>query len=200
MEIAEILMILCVVVFLLFIYKHSQKKPLYKTAENCESKEPDTDNKGVSVETYEPDKEIKETIEEITYIKDGKTGKGTMKRMTQGLQVFDENGNIIVDLTTRLPKILGEVPLISGIGEIVDKRLEGMKAWVCFKRNTKKTIGEDFMIYEVDSCVPYVKRDGNKLSWIKNAPYFYRDQSIKSDEFLNEYANQVDIVMIYGVY
>ena len=45
--------------------------------------------------------------------------------MPQGLQVFDENGNCTLDVTTALPKILGSLDINSKnvTGSYVDKRL-----------------------------------------------------------------------------
>lgn len=45
--------------------------------------------------------------------------------MAQGLQVFDENGNCTLDVTTALPKILGALDINSknATGTYVDKRL-----------------------------------------------------------------------------
>ena len=48
-----------------------------------------------------------------------------MVKMAQGLQVFDENGNCTLDVTTALPKILGALDINSKnvTGSYVDKRL-----------------------------------------------------------------------------
>lgn len=48
--------------------------------------------------------------------------------MGAGLQVFGENGAIKLDLTKRLPKIIG-VKELTGSGEIRFERYPGMKPW-----------------------------------------------------------------------
>ena len=52
--------------------------------------------------------------------------------MAQGLQVFDENGNCTLDVTTALPKILGSLDISSKnvTGSYEDKRLSlGKSFW-----------------------------------------------------------------------
>lgn len=53
--------------------------------------------------------------------------------MAQGLQVFDENGNLQIDVSTQLTKILGEFVIRpkDGNGEKVDERLTmGIPFWI----------------------------------------------------------------------
>ena len=53
--------------------------------------------------------------------------------MAQGLQIFDENGNLQIDVSTQLTKILGEFVIRAkdGDGEKVDERLTIGTPFVC---------------------------------------------------------------------
>lgn len=131
---------ICIIAVMIITYM-KYKKPSYKTETKCENIKrtedtintyDDKGNKRVSVGIYEPNE--KPTEEEITYIKDGVKGKGTMKRMPQGLQVFDANGNCILGVTDRLTRIIDKIE-IKGITD--DEILHGKKATDVI-RNYKK--------------------------------------------------------------
>ena len=94
----------------------------------------------------------------VTIYKDGVPMKGWAKEMPQGLQVFDENGNIVVDVTDRLTKILGSFETHGKDGSITDDRLEGMDYWVMleFYRIGKTSF---------DYGWPLITRLGNTISW-----------------------------------
>ena len=65
----------------------------------------------------------------VTIDKDGVPMKGWAKEMPQGLQVFDENGKIKVDMTKRLTKVLG-VMTISGTGELTFEQYPNQHPWM----------------------------------------------------------------------
>ena len=52
------------------------------------------------------------------------------KEMPQGLQVFDENGNIKVDIQDRLCKYLGTFDTGTSDGRINDSRLDAGTMWI----------------------------------------------------------------------
>ena len=65
----------------------------------------------------------------VAIYKDGVPMKGWAKEMPQGLQVFDENGKIKVDMTKRLTKVLGAMT-ISGTGELTFEQYPNQHPWM----------------------------------------------------------------------
>ncbi len=55
--------------------------------------------------------EIKKEFNAVI-MQDGKEMKGKVKMTQQGLQVFDENGNCVLDVTDRLTKYLGKIEFV----------------------------------------------------------------------------------------
>lgn len=101
----------------------------------------------------------------VTIYKDGVPMKGRAKEMPQGLQCFDEHGNIVVDVTDRLTKILGSFETHGRNGSITDDRLEGMDYWVVPEYSTMpfEALGPN------NWALPVVARVGNTLSWVYQA-------------------------------
>lgn len=101
----------------------------------------------------------------VTIYKDGVPMKGWVKEMPHGLQCFDENGNIVVDVTDRLTKILGSFETHGRNGSITDDRLEGMDYWVVPEYSTMpfEALGPN------NWALPVVARVGNTLSWVYQA-------------------------------
>lgn len=89
-----------------------------------------------------------------------------------GLQTFDENGKLIVEITDRLPRILGQVRT---------NKLDGSV--------TVDTEGNFFyqivrMNFTLADCPPRIVAQGNKLSWF----------------YLDAYQVRSDVIIFYGVY
>lgn len=62
---------------------------------------------------------VKVSTEEKGYaVKDGVKSEVTIKHMPQGLQVFDEKGNCVLDVTDRLCRVLGVVDASADSGTI----------------------------------------------------------------------------------
>lgn len=68
--------------------------------------------------------------------------------MIAGLQVFDENGNLVVDNTSRLTLYLGVITLIKGVNNtatINDKRFaNGKPFYVCTTMTSKGSVKVSF--------------------------------------------------------
>jgi hypothetical protein len=79
------------------------------------------------------------------------------KEMPQGIQVFDENGQIIADMTSRTSKILGTVNTNGRNGSLTDNRLLDGNLWVAIEKMEPTGIA-DVIGLEVVA-------NGSTLSW-----------------------------------
>ena len=81
--------------------------------------------------------------------------------MGAGLQVFNEKGSLVLDVTDRLTKILGEFETHGQNGSIVDARLQGMACWIACTYDTND------VFYQEDShdVAPQVAHEENSLIW-----------------------------------
>ena len=100
-------------------------------------------------------------------------------RMPQGLQVFDKNGNITLDLTDRLTKVLGNFSTNGQkSGTIVDERLRNADGWAHIRFNAPDLLTPF-------SPAPHITFSDNTLKW----------------EYKNIINNNVPThFIIYGVY
>lgn len=193
--------VLIVVILVVAVYMLTRKKKEKPPVEQAVRKEEEKEKKTGSIEVNPLSTEQK-----VYWIKDGKKEWGTLNYMPQGLQVFDENGNIVVDITDRLMKVLGVVELKETSGEITDNRLKGQEMWVSIVRETDN-VGKNFEVYEIDSFSPHIERKGNTIVWTGRAPYFISHDtwnwgrySTNGAELLNIFNKHVKFKMIYGVY
>lgn len=95
--------------------------------------------KDVVSDTKKETPPVDEVIKDIEFKKefavtiklDGKERQGKAKMTQQGLQVFDENGNCVLDVTDRLCKILGVERIHNKKGKIsIDSvTLKNMRVW-----------------------------------------------------------------------
>lgn len=99
--------ILIVIAVVVYLYKKSKKQN--KTIEPIKPTESPKPINPPSVKIIEPPK--LKNGETVTVVKDGMKIKGKVKIMSAGLQIFDANGNLKLDLTKRLPKVCGTMEL-----------------------------------------------------------------------------------------
>ena len=100
--------------------------------------------------------------ERVIFVKDGKKAQGTVRIVDAGLQIFDENGNVVVDITDRVCRYLGEGSTGFKDGFVTnDVFLENVNAWVLPKRICLQR-------YEAQGnlqAYPQFYVSGNKLAW-----------------------------------
>ena len=115
-------------------------------------------------------------------VKDGIKKEVTIRYMPQGLQVFDENGVCVLDITSRLCKYIGKFDTSFSDGSIIDEQLNGAELWYIVLRlsydanNWKSGYGDD---------LPVISSAGNILQWK------YRNE---------DFHNKIRVQGIYGVY
>lgn len=113
---------------------------------------------------------------------DGKKRKGGTAKMAQGLQVFDADGNLVCDVTTRFTRILGSGRTGYADGSITDDKLKDGEVWAY-------VTGLHGKLNDTPPLPPIFSAQGNTLSW--EFPVF--------DETLNNKAIG-DFSFVYGIY
>ena len=109
--------------------------------------------------------------------------KKRAKDMAAGLQVFDENGTLVVDMQTRISKVLGTVTTdwrTGSVGSLTDERLLDGTMWYAI---TELDFGGDYSALEV-------KVNGSTLSWAQKHPSIDGHTLIAENGF----------TFIYGIY
>ncbi|MDU3324536.1 MAG: hypothetical protein E7E70_28165, partial [Escherichia coli] len=109
------------------------------------------------------------TEEKIYWTKDGKKGWGRIKHMPQGLQVFDENGNCVLDITDRITKYCGSFKVNGTSGSLTNEVLREGELWYVFKdiaepKDSKPAISN--IVY----VGPVIEKRGNRLTWTYSNP------------------------------
>ena len=100
--------------------------------------------------------------EKVIFVKDGEKEQGTVRIMGAGLQIFDGNGNVAVDITDRVCRYLGEGSTGFTDGFVTnDVFLENVNAWVLPKRISLKRY-ENAGNFQT---TPHFHVSGNKLMW-----------------------------------
>ena len=124
---------LVVVVAAVILLKNKSKKP------------PDTAQKAESVQTATKHGDNKG--EAVTIINNGKKTKGTVIYMAEGMQVFDEDGNIVVNTTDTICNSLGYINIDGKTpGEITNPLIKKNRTWaaVAFPRSS----GDEYVLWE----------------------------------------------------
>lgn len=180
---AELIAVLIVIVAIVAISSKKKKKPDKQTDKPQDKPEP---VKPAPVVHDSPDKTEEKSPEKIpvTIEKDGQTQKGVLELQKQGLRIYDVNGNIMLDATSRLTKYLGTLSIGTADGSYTDDRLQEGDFWyVTLKLNDyKKCYG---MTNKFTEFLPEITREGNTIKWTyteSNATY------------------RTGLTIVYGVY
>lgn len=147
--------ILAVVVYML-TRKKKEKPPIEPPIEKEEQKE---DKKEVIVKPLP-------TEQKIYWIKDGKKEWGRMKYMPQGLQVFDENGKTMLDITDTLTSIAGEITCEKTNGKLYVEGLNGRDIWLVEKNS--EIFDSNYFSDEMNlsyPVFPIIRVDGDYIIW-----------------------------------
>lgn len=180
---AELIAVLIVIVSIVAISSKKKKKPDKQTDKPQEIPEP---VKPAPVIPDSPEKTEEQPPEKIpvTIVKDGQTQEGVMELQKQGLRIYDSNGNIMLDATSRLTKYLGTLSIGTTDGSYTDDRLqEGEFWWVTLRLNDyKKCYG---MKSQFTEFLPEITRQGTVITW----KYTNQDTTYRTG-----------LTIMYGVY
>lgn len=119
-------------------------------------------------------------VKKVFLVENGVVKEGVAKYMPQGMQIFDENGKCVVDITTRITKYLGEVTTGSSNGSLVNDSLQEGDLWVV----DLEQIFYGSAVYGKAPDLPIIKKQGNLLTW----------------QFVNNGGQKVGRHFIYGIY
>ena len=113
-----------------------------------------------------------------------KRRKKGAEEVPQGLQVFDENGNVVVDITDRLTKVLGTASIrpTTTAGTITNALIvDSNKMWYAI---TSVNFNQSWTVMDADIEMPVLTQINGGISWeyVKNSRY------------------KAGIDIIYGVY
>lgn len=145
--------------------------------EKPQEEKPDNDGGGHTEIT------VKVPIESKGYIvEDGIKKEVTIKYMPQGLQVFDENGVCVLDVTDRLVKYLGVVQINGTNGSITNNELSDGDLWY-YPLNIKTPPPTPAIHTEYH--MPTITKNGKSISW---------------DYGLYPADKRLSMVLLYGVY
>ena len=116
---------------------------------------------------------------------------GDLKRkgfmvIKNGLQIFDENGELVLDLTTHLTKILGTINIPKTNGRLTDARIAGGTLWFTVAKLNDYKACYGMTAYNKETFLPKITQEGNDIVWS------YKDG--ESGKF------RTGLTLIYGVF
>lgn len=97
--------------------------------------------------------------ETVYWYEDGEKKEGTVKVMPAGLQVYDANGNVMLDLTHRITKYLGIGDTGTSDGSIT-RPIEGLGVWWVIPIRRWETTGNASA-----NIAHFYVSDKNTLNW-----------------------------------
>ncbi len=117
--------------------------------------------------------------------------EGDLKRkgfmvIKNGLQIFDENGELVLDLTTHLTKILGTINIPKTNGRLTDARIAGGTLWFTVAKLNDYKACYGMTAYNKETFLPKIIQEGNDIVWS------YKDG--ESGKF------RTGLTLIYGVF
>lgn len=122
----------------------------------------------------------------------------------QGLQTFDKDGKINIDITNRLAKYCGKIDALTLTGSIVAPAISGKDVWVAYTCNPKSTLDKylNFSDIHIQTYFTYpeVTINGDTISWEFHnidRPFYSGSGSSLS---MTEIVPQLRVTIYYGVY
>jgi hypothetical protein len=102
--------------------------------------------------------------------------------MTAGIQCWDASGNLVVDITSRLSRVIGSAPVGPGnTPSVTDARLAGGAVWFAFQPS------QIWGFINMDVSRPIFSVSGNTISWTYSAGAGVNNIQIKGTLFYGVY-------------
>lgn len=175
-ELIAVLIVIVAIVAINSKRKKPDKKPARKIQDTVVFEEHST--------TEKADHEIYTGEFPVVVEKYGEKTEGVLEMQKQGLRIYDANGNIMLDATTRLTKYIGTLSIGTTDGSYTDERLQDGEFWyMTLKLNDyKKCYG---MTKKFTEFLPKITREGNTIKWT------YKE---------NDTTYRTGLTIMYGVY
>jgi hypothetical protein len=194
----EIIIFIAIVVGII-VWKKKRKETTNNTGDENTTEE-QVENIEEREESQEEKQEIKEDVIEeskdettnepfpVYWYEDGVKKEGTAIMSKQGLQVFDENGNQTLDITTRLTKCLGTLTISADTssGEITDEAFKTNDLWVVITQITNPYFSSNY--------------SNDDLTYIPLPTFTQEDGKMKWEYKESDTAKRTGCVIVYGVY
>lgn len=179
----ELIAVIIVIVAIVTINSNKKKKADKQTAKPQDKPEPVKPAPVIPDSQEKAEEKPPEKIP-VTILKDGQKQEGVMELQKQGLRIYDKDGNIMLDATSRLTKYLGTLSIGTTDGSYTDSRLQEGEFWFAtFKLNDyKKCYG---MTEKFTEFLPEITRQGNTITW----KYTNQDTTYRTG-----------LTIMYGVY
>lgn len=140
----------------------------------------------------------------VVYLYKKSTAKKSKEDDMQGLQTFDKDGKINIDITNRLAKYCGKIDALTLTGSIVTPAISGKDVWVAYTCNPKSTLDKylNFSDIHIQTYFTYpeVTINGDTISWEfhnVDRPFYSGSGSSLS---MTEIVPQLRVTIYYGVY
>lgn len=140
----------------------------------------------------------------VVYLMRKPTAKSDKEDDMQGLQTFDKNGKINIDITDRLVKYCGKFDAWTLTGSITDKAIDGKDVWFAYTCNPKSTLDKylNFSDIHIQTYFTYPELivNGDTISWeFHNVerPFYSGSGSSLS---MTEIVPHLRVTIYYGVY
>lgn len=140
----------------------------------------------------------------VVYLYKKSTAKKSKEDDMQGLQTFDKDGKINIDITNRLAKYCGKFNAWTLNGSVTDPAIEGKDVWFAYTcnptANLDKTLSFADLHIQESFTYPELTVNGDTISWIFHdveRPFFYGSGgSLKMDKVVPD----LRVTIYYGVY
>ena len=133
-----------------------------------------------------PDLKVKTNLNNEVYWYEGDLKRKGFMVIKNGLQIFNENGELVLDLTTHLTKILGTVDIPKTNGGLTDARIAGGTLWFTVAKLNDYKACYGMNAYNKETFLPKITQEGNDIVWK------YKDGD--SGKF------RTGLTLIYGVF
>lgn len=163
-ELLALIFIAIVVVFVVMRPKGQKQTKRPKTTQTERQQEPERGQEQVIVPAPPP-AGVKDG-DTVVIVSDGKERKGKVRRVPQGLQVWDENGDLVLDITDVLTSVKGTLVCNKTNGRVRVPGLNGRNIWVVEKESDAFEVephnSEWLAVYPV---FPLIRVEGDDVIW-----------------------------------
>ncbi|WP_293849384.1 hypothetical protein [uncultured Phascolarctobacterium sp.] len=140
----------------------------------------------------------------VVYLMRNPPAKSYKEDDMQGLQTFDEDGKINIDITDRLVKYCGKFDAWTLTGSITDKAIDGKDVWFAYTcnptANLDKVLRFADLHFQQGFTYPELIVNGDTITWkfhnVERPFYYGSGGSLNMDKVVPD----LRVTIYYGVY